>query len=53
MARGLGSFLLQGYATLNLVSASYLYGINPKKVQAWQPTRGKYPDRYEFAMPAR
>lgn len=53
LARALGDFLVQRSATLNLVSASYLYGVNPKTVKAWQPTRGKYPDRYEFALPAR
>jgi peptide/nickel transport system substrate-binding protein len=53
LAARLGDFLVADASTLNMVSASYLYGINPRQVRAWEPTRGKYPDRYEFAVPAR
>lgn len=53
LARTLGELLVADVATINIVSASYLYGVNGRKVRAWQPTRGKYPDRYEFAFPAR
>lgn len=52
LAQKLGDFLTTNAATLNLVSASYLYGVS-KRVKTWQPTRGKYPDRYEFAIPTR
>ena len=52
LARKLGDFLVNDVATIPVVSASYLYGTNPKKVRGWQPTRGKYPDRFEWASPA-
>lgn len=52
LARNLGDFLTNDAATLPIVSASYLYGANPKTVKGWQPTRGKYPDRFEWAAPA-
>jgi peptide/nickel transport system substrate-binding protein len=51
LARRLGDFLTRDAATLPIISASYLYGINPKTVNSWQPTRGKYPDRFERAVP--
>ncbi|PYQ00939.1 MAG: hypothetical protein DMF83_26895 [Acidobacteria bacterium] len=53
LAKKLGDFLVTDFATLPMVSASYLYGTNPKTVKAWQPTRGKYPDRFEWVVPAR
>lgn len=52
LARKLGDFLVNDAATLPVVSASYLYGANAKTVKGWQPTRGKYPDRFEWASPA-
>ena len=52
LARRLGDFLTSDAATLPIVSASYLYGVNPKTVKSWRPTRGKYPDRFEWAVPA-
>ena len=52
LARKLGDFLTNDAATLPIVSASYLYATNPKTVKSWQPTRGKYPDRFEWAVPA-
>jgi len=51
LARRLGDFLTNDAATLPIISASYLYVINPKTVNSWQPTRGKYPDRFERAVP--
>ncbi|MGH7320484.1 MAG: ABC transporter substrate-binding protein [Candidatus Rokuibacteriota bacterium] len=53
LGRKLGDFLLNDAATLPIVSASYLYGTNPRTVKGWQPTRAKYPDRFEWAAPAR
>jgi peptide/nickel transport system substrate-binding protein len=53
LAKKLGDFLANDVATIPVVSASYLYGTNPKTVKTWQPTRGKYPDRFEWAIPAR
>jgi ABC-type transport system substrate-binding protein len=52
MARKLGDFFVNDVSTIPLVSAGYLYGTNPKTVRGWQPTRGKYPDRFEWASPA-
>jgi|SRR6266536_628316 len=51
LATKLGDFLTNDMSTIPVVSASYLYGTNPKKVRGWQPTRGKYPDRFEWASP--
>ena len=51
LALKLGDFLTHDASTIPVVSASYLYGTNPKKVRGWQPTRGKYPDRFEWASP--
>src|SRR5207249_3208485 len=53
LAKKLGDFLVTDFATLPMVSASYLYGTNPKTVKAWQPTRGKYPDHFEWLVPSR
>jgi peptide/nickel transport system substrate-binding protein len=52
LARRLGDFLTSDAATLPIVSASYLYATSPKTVRGWRPTRGKYPDRFEWAVPA-
>ena len=51
LATKLGDFFVNDVSTIPLVSASYLYGTNPKRVRGWQPTRGKYPDRFEWAAP--
>ena len=50
LSRKLGDLLMEEYATINVVSASYLYGMSGK-VRTWQPTKGKYPDRFELAVP--
>jgi peptide/nickel transport system substrate-binding protein len=52
LARKLGDFLTANVSGIPVVSASYLYGTNPKKVRGWHPTRGKFPDRFDWASPA-